>query len=405
MEYLLGNEEILETMSRTAGREPFSAEILEFCGTVSKELMRAPEGKNYPDIITLGFWLRKGSTEALRKRFFAEDGNIHVGRGVVFHVAPSNVPVNFAYSLFTGLLCGNANVVRVPSKDFPQVRIIVEAIKKSLQGNPDMASRICLVRYGHEQEINDRLSSLCDVRIIWGGDVTIAEIRKSPLRPRATEVTFADRFSLAVIDVESYAALSEQEKKKTARGFYNDTYLTDQNACTSPRAVVWLNSERAKQEAVRKTRAEFWNRLREIVEQEYVFQDIQGVNKLTKKYLLAADGEIRAKESRLTEGIDNRLVCVEVDHATDTLTKHFDNAGYFLEYMTEDILDLTVMCDDDHCQTIGYVGKKEMLLPLIKAGIRGVDRVVPIGKTMDFDLIWDGYSLYERLSRTIALQE
>lgn len=73
--------------------------------------------------------------------------------------------------------------------------------------------------------------------------------------------------------------------------------------------------------------------------------------------------------------------------------------------MTEDILDLTALCDDDRCQTIGYVGKKEMLIPLIKARIRGIDRVVPIGKTMDFDLIWDGYNLYERLSRTIALRE
>jgi len=41
-----------------------------------------------------------------------------VGRGVAFHIVPSNVPVNYAYALFTGLLCSNANVVLVPSKDF-----------------------------------------------------------------------------------------------------------------------------------------------------------------------------------------------------------------------------------------------------------------------------------------------
>lgn len=403
MEYLLGNEEILTAMPKIAGREPFSAEILAFCGAVSKELMKVPEGKNYPDIITLGFWLRKGSTEALRRRLFLEDGNIHAGRGVVFHVAPSNVPVNFAYSLFAGLLCGNANIVRVPSRDFPQVSIIVKAVKKALREHPGMASYICLMRYGHEQEINDWLSALCDVRIIWGGDATITEIRKSPLRPRATEVTFADRFSLAVIDAVAYGALTEQEKKKTARGFYNDTYLTDQNACTSPRAVIWLNSAGENKEDVKKVRSEFWNSLWEIVEQEYAFQDIQGVNKLTKKYLLAAAGEIKARESRLSERADNRLVCVEMDKVTDTATEYFDNAGYFLEYVTEDILDLKALCNNDRCQTIGYVGKKEMFFPLIKAGVKGIDRVVPIGKTMDFDLIWDGYNLVERLSRTTAL--
>ena len=25
----------------------------------------------------------------------------------------------------------------------------------------------------------------------------------------------------------------------------------------------------------------------------------------------------------------------------------------------------------------------------------GIDRVVPMGQTMDFDFIWDGYNLYE----------
>lgn len=403
MEYLLGNEEILAIMPNIAGREPFSVEILEFCAAVSKELMRLPEGKSYPDIITLGFWLRKGSTEALRKRFMMEDGNIHVGRGVVFHVAPSNVPVNFAYSLFTGLLCGNANVVRVPSKDFPQVQIIIDAIKKALCDYSDMKSYICLVRYGHEQSINDRLSLLCDVRVIWGGDATIAEIRKSSLPPRAMEITFADRFSLAVMDVAAYSILNEQEKRKIARGFYNDTYLTDQNACTSPRIVIWLNTAGEKKEDIAEIRKEFWSRLWEIVEKEYAFQDIQGVNKLTKKYLLAADNEINVRESRLAVGTDNKLVCVEIDKVADKLADYFDNAGYFLEYVTENIMDIRALCDDKHCQTIGYIGEKEMFIPLIKAGLKGIDRVVPIGKTMDFDLIWDGYNLMERLGRTIAL--
>ncbi len=403
MEYLLGDEEIVMAMPRLAGREPFAPEILEFCGAVSKELMRALEGKDYPDIVTLGFWLRKGSVETLRRRFLTEDGNLRLGRGTVFHVAPSNVPVNFAYSLFTGLLCGNANVVRVPSKDFPQVWIIIRAIKKVLEKYPDKAPYICLVRYGHEPEINDRLSSLCDVRVIWGGDATIAEIRKSPLRARATEVAFADRLSLAVVDEAAYGVLGEQDKEKIARGFYNDTYLTDQNACTSPRVVIWLNTAGEKREGIVKTRAEFWSRLWQIVEQEYVFQDIQGMNKLTKKYLLAADNEINVWESRLPERADNRLVCVEIDKVTDHVADYFDNAGYFLEYVTENILDLIPLCNDSRCQTIGYAGKKEILFPLIKAGVKGVDRVVPIGKTMDFDLIWDGYNLVERLTRTIQL--
>ena len=317
--------------------------------------------------------------------------------------APSNVPVNFAYSLFAGLLCGNANVVRIPSRDFQQIRIIVDALEKALREYPNMRSYLCLVRYGHEKEVNDRLSAMCDVRIIWGGDAVVAEIRKSSLKPRASEITFADRFSLAVIDAAKYASSDGQEKRKIARAFYNDTYLTDQNACTSPRIIVWLNTARNKREEVAATREEFWKGLWEIVEAEYTFQDIQGVNKLTKKYLLAADAETGVSRSRLPDGVDNRLVCVEIDRVEKKAAGYFDNAGFFLEYVTEDVLNLAELCNDDRCQTIGYLGAKEMLLPLIKAGVRGIDRVVPVGHTMDFDLIWDGYNLAERLTRVVSL--
>ena len=98
-------------------------------------------------MITFAFWIRKSSTSKLRERFDRDDGYFRLGRGVAFHIAPSNVPVNYAYSLVAGLLTGNANVVRIPSKDFPQVEIINNAIKKALKDekNAPMRQYICLI--------------------------------------------------------------------------------------------------------------------------------------------------------------------------------------------------------------------------------------------------------------------
>ncbi len=45
-----------------------------------------------------------------------------------------------------------------------------------------------------------------------------------------------------------------------------------------------------------------------------------------------------------------------------------------------------------------------MFLPLLEKGAKGIDRIVPIGKTMDFDLLWDGYNLPEFFTRTIVLK-
>ena len=64
-------------------------------------------------------------------------------------------------------------------------------------------------------------------------------------------------------------------------------------------------------------------------------------------------------------------------------------------------MELRDFCNDTHCQTIGYIGDRALLKPLINSGIKGVDRFVPIGHTMDFDLIWDGYNLVEHMTRTV----
>ena len=65
-------------------------------------------------------------------------------------------------------------------------------------------------------------------------------------------------------------------------------------------------------------------------------------------------------------------------------------------------MDLRQFCNNVHCQTVGLLGDKELIRPLFLSGIKGVDRVVPIGHTMDFDLLWDGYNLVERLTRVVA---
>lgn len=321
----------------------------------------------------------------------SEGSDIKIGRGVAFHIAPSNVPVNYAYSLLTGLLTGNANVVRIPSKDFPQVSIINKAINEALEAYPEMKPYICLIRYGRDQKVNDFFSAIADTRIIWGGDNTIAEIRKSPLGPRAGEIAFADRYSLAVIESEKY--LSVDDKERLAEAFYNDTYLSDQNACTSPRLVVWLGNKKEEAKAL------FWKFEHDLVKKKYKFQSIMGINKLNSSYLMAV-----AKEgTHIEKHEDNYIVRVNVPEAKSELMELRDNSGYFLEYDCDDIFEIRDFCNNTHCQTIGFLGEKNIIMQLINSGIKGVDRVVPIGRTMDFDFIWDGYNLVERLTRTIKV--
>ena len=389
--YLVGNEKTIENMESIFVRKPFNDGSKRFFTELSSILMTDKRSKAYSDVVAFAFWIRSASIIQLENKYGFKDKNIHLGRGVAFHIAPSNVPVNFAYSLAAGILTGNGNIVRVPGRDFPQVGIIIDGIRKVLESYESMQPYIALIRYGHDKEINDALSSIADTRIIWGGDETIEEIRQSHLPPRSTEIAFADRYSLAMIDSGFYMSISN--KKRVASDFYNDTYFSDQNACTSPRVVIWTGSRKNEAKKV------FWSELYKVVEEKYRFQDIQGVNKLTSSCLVACG----AYGAKVVKHDDNLLVRVSVEYVDSHLMDHMENSGYFYEYDCDNVMELKELCNDKRCQTVGVIGDKKWLMPLLESGIKGIDRIVNIGHTMDFDMIWDGYNLINAFTRTIMI--
>lgn len=391
IKYYLGTKKILEEMPVLKVFQPFDEEIISFLDALSKDILKNKKAKVYPDVVTFGFWCRKASMKEQEKNY---DHMIHnrYGRGIAFHIAPSNVPVNFAYSLVAGLLAGNANIVRLPSKDYEQVDLILESVERTLKDPKYQGLRpyFCLIKYDHSEKITESLSVLCDTRIIWGGNQTINTIRKAPLKPRAVEITFADRYSMAIINADQYTNASDKEK--IARCFYNDTYFTDQNACTSPRIVFWIGTK------IYEAQEEFWGKLYTIVEKEYSIQGVQAINKLVSMCKLGAthEGVHQIKTQ------NNLITRVALESIKEDLMEYRSNSGFFMEYNLKTMEELLPLCQSQ-CQTLAYYGVD---LDQIKNFLKiyrpqGIDRVVPFGKTMDFELIWDGIDLIERLTRIV----
>lgn len=390
IDWLLGDADILNTMLYTSSNRPFDDKIIRYLNSVSTVLLKDKEAKQYPEVLTFAFWIRSASLSE-KKRAYQSRIHNRLGRGVAFHIAPSNVPVNFAYSLVSGLLAGNANIVKVSSKSFEQVDIILRAFKVAFEDHPDMRNYLICVRYGRDKEINDAFTDIAASRLIWGGDDTIKNIRHSILPARANEITFSDRYSIAVINSDDY--LGEKNKAKVATDFFNDTYLSDQNACTSPVLLLWLGER--KEEA----KEQFWEHLYIIIQKKYELQAVQAVEKYTKVL------ECSASNSGLSliSGKDNFITRVKmVRPSTSTVINH-GHSGLFLEYDADSIDELFEFCNESRCQTIGYFGgiKQSIQEFIFHMKPRGVDRVVPIGKTMDFSLTWDGVDLILDLSRVI----
>ena len=372
---------------------PFSNDVINYLNALSNALLKDKLSRTYSDVVTFAFFCRKANLLDLKDKY--QTGKIQLGRGILFHIAPSNVPINFGYSLIAGLLSGNYNIVRVSSKEFPQVDLIVKHICLLNEDKVyrDVSQRIALVKYERTSDATTFFSSFCNVRIIWGGDKTISQIRKSPLSPRAFDVTFSDRYSLAVINAEGL--IRENNIKKIAEGFYNDTYLFDQNACSAPHLIVWVGQELIAKEA----QCKFWDAVTVEVQKKYELQSVLAIDKLTAFYKQSVNMSIKKENT-----CDNSLIRLKLKELPDNIDDFRCAGGYFSEYTVNNIDEIAPIVKDKY-QTLAYWGfEKECLLNfIIHNRLIGIDRVVPLGETTSFSLTWDGYNLIDTLSRECTI--
>ncbi len=483
MEILVGDEHI-----NCSPMRPYDERVCDMLDAWAQAIRGDSEAKAYPDVLTFGFFIRKGSISKKKKEFLRSCGETsgvgstqvvgtasvqksgaesarntdagkhpgerRIGRGLAFHVAPSNVPVNCMYTLVFGLLSGCANVVRVPSKEFPQVDILCRTLNEVLkkQKFSQMNHRIQVLRYDRDEKLPDGrpftafFSSICDMRVIWGGDETVANIREYPIGPRAKEITFADRYSVGILDVQAVRGASDEELDRLAKDFYNDTYLMDQNACSSPHLILWTaqnyvdacmqeliasdglaeiphSPKEAKEmlePGMKETEERFWQAVAREATDRYDLADI----KVSEKYADLCEKVAKAECGTKSHGSGCELFEGENPHVSG-VNKYADNLLYVCD-ITEVTYDTSEVCrgkyglffqiegmqfdvlkpvlDDPKVQTVAVYGvdTSEVADYVVDHGIMGVDRVVPFGKTLDIDVVWDGYDLVREMSRIVA---
>lgn len=388
VDFIIGTDEINRT-PLTA----YSDEAVAFITDLSAQIMRSPLLREYPDIAALGFWGRKGNILSLKKN--CPESNIRLGRGVCFHIAPSNIPMSFAFSYLFGLLAGCSNIVRLPSKKFPQTEEMLKVISRVLKDHPEIETRSVFVRYPAEKSITEELSLLADARMIWGGDETVGNIRKIIINPKCIDIAFSDRYSFCIVDGDAVLNADERIIKRLAGDFYNDTYLMDQNACSSPQMICWLQDSKA-------ARDRFWSAVSEIAQKKYHLQATVCVDKYTQSCEDAID-----RADNVIEIIHdtNLLYRAQVKKLTSDIEGYRGNGGYFYEYSMDGLNDM-VSVVTERFQTVTYFGidPDEILKTVIEQKLRGIDRIVPIGKAMDIGVIWDGYDLVRMLSRIINVE-
>lgn len=371
----------------------FSSESINFLAALSKILIQEKSNRNYPDVISFAYWCRNANLRAIANTLRDER---RVGRGLAFHVAPTNVPINFAFSLAFGLLSGNSNIVRVSDKIHDQSEIIGKAIDRLLRDSEHskMRDRISLIRYERESNITSTLSLVADARILWGSDQTISEMRTIPTPARCVDVCFSDRYSFCTIDAKSIERADQKSLDSLVSGFYNDVFLFDQNACSSPHLVVWQGSE----DEVLRARGKFWKCLELLINNKYDFQPIHAMD----KFSLLCRSAIEIDGVHVEEGSNNLLHRVFLKKVPKNIDQFRGQFGLFYEICEKDFSYISHIVNDKY-QTLTYYGvdPKNLANRIQSLGLRGIDRIVPIGQALDIGIVWDGYDIVSMLSRVI----
>jgi hypothetical protein len=388
----------MQRLAQFPRRDPFEADAVALVGTLSQRILRSPLAREVPELAALAHWFRPANLRSLATRFTeAERGTRVRPRGVVFALAPANVEVLFIYCWLLSLLAGNATVVRVSRKPSPVRDSFVELIRE-LAREPAHAAVLrdsWIVTYEHDAALSKAFSAACHARLVWGGDATITAIRAIPLNPLAVEISFADRFSLAALDAATVLAQTDDALREVARRFVNDTLWSDQQACSSPRAVIWIGTP----EEVARAKKRFWAAY-QAASTGLADNPSSVMARVTDLFALAAAGGIDG----LAAPPAQRPALGTGTSVLEAVREIHSGHGLFVEYVAAKAADVAGFVREKDQTLVAYGLPGEALQELIEMlPNRALDRIVAPGQATEFSTIWDGTDLFDVLTRKIGL--
>lgn len=396
--------DLAETLDQLKSQEPlrfFDELSLSFCDDFSRAIMTNSRAKSNPELVTLAFWLRRSQLNSIKEEFVKRKVcRLVVPRGLAFHVPPANVDTIFVYSWILSLLCGNKNIVRLSARA-SELSTLLIGIYANMVTQPKytkIAETSLFVKFSHDDEIVQAISAACDLRVVWGGNETIKKIRTSTVHPRAIDLGFADRFSWATFKASSVNNLSDEELAKLAENFYNDSYLYNQKACSSPRVLTWIGDH----SSVRTAKERFFSTLKRTIESKRSALDNSvSLYKIKNSFEWAAETRINRVDfysAALTVGSVNS--CDDI-----SWIKSLDfGAGSFINLDVKDLNQMASFFQSDD-QTLSYFGFEQHELVELAQVVngKGIDRIVPVGQALNFSHHWDGLDLIEAMSKQVFI--
>ncbi len=380
------------------GTELFSDRRCGVLERLSETILTDRRLRHDPAAVALAYWLRDANLKRLRRelenraRLHPQSILLPVGR--VFHIAPRNVDTLFLYSWALSYVSGNANIVRLSSQRSPLTEGLLELLNLLMQQDTDLRERNWFVSYAHDSQLTEQISQWCSLRLVWGGNDTIAAVRQVKLNPHAAERTFSSKFSYSVIAAGPFSDASDEVFGRVISGFFNDMFWFDQKACSSPQIIFWVGTP----EVVRKVIDRFNTCLNdEASRRRYSTSDSLAMLRLNEAFELAASPQVNVDLQH------SAFISVELSDYR-RVTRNTCGGGLLKHVRIEDVDSIADFVNEED-QTITHFGlaPQEIKRLAVTAGTKGVDRIVPIGQALDFAPVWDGYDLLTDFTRHVSI--
>jgi len=379
------NSEAIDAIETTAKDKllPWHDSLVNNVALFSQYLLKHPQSKQQAELVALAYWCRKANLAKIKQEYKlleSSSSNTNKRQSVarVFHIAPSNVDTVFFYSLLLSALSGNENIVRISGRSGELCYLLIDLFKQFLNENKALTLKglVNIVEYNAiNTAATTAFSQWATLRVIWGGDEAIEAILA--IAPHDNQLCFPDRYSIAVCHLTE-----EDDIQTVVKKFIADFSPFNQQACSSPKALFWLNTCREIQSEFFKilnqelTKIELDSNCSNRVERQINFQQL----------LLINDNKIIFQQS------NDYLMLVEFESlCVEHLIRHQGNSLL----LQKNIVCLTSLPISKKLQSITYWGLNENEQQQIKHTSK---QVVPFGLALAFNHHWDGKALLEEFT-------
>ncbi|MDA8796640.1 hypothetical protein N9N06_04165 [Aquiluna sp.] len=315
-----------------------------------------------------------------------------LGIGAVLHITPSNIPLNFAYSWMNSFIAGNISLVRLPSADFKQLAILIDLIHNTFSDVRYRELENSTLFFRSERSESRLLEIAAQVQglVVWGSDATVDSFRKAELAPSLRFLSFPDRVSSLVVK-SSYllrSAGDEASQIRLMKSIYNDTFMVDCNACSSPSQIIFVGDEESNKVAIE----EFASQLRATLvaqgyEPPHVARLLDSLDRLNPK-----------QDPECIEHFGAGVHFLRVRQGSLTPSRKL-RYGVFAVHQVSSIGEIESLVRSNE-QTITHIGLSEEELSRLQHLLAlSPSRIVPAGFALDMDFYWEGYDIPLHLAK------